>query len=488
MIRYAGFPTAVVYKQPATQPGKTVGTTPVQQLLWGDWLQVKSQGANGWVEVNARGEDGFLHESAMQAERLLEVTFVDIGQGDGAIVTMPDDRQVLIDAGEADNMYRFLRWRFGRFVQKLKLDAAVLTHSDMDHYKGLRPLVDEPQIEIGTLYHNGLVERVTADDNDMLGTRITQGGTKFVSGLIATHAQAQALLSDPAKRGSKLYPNLLWDALQSGRVGAIRSLAVGDGHVPGYGPGSPGEVELKVLGPVPEVVNGAPAMRWFGDVGKTKNGHSVSLMAVYRNVSIFLGGDLNIPSERHLLAHHTGLDPEPSPGDEEEALIVAARRVFQCDVAKSCHHGSADFDDLFLRALNPIATVISSGDDEPHGHPRSDTLGAVGKSSRGRRPLIFSTELARSAPERIKHPNLLRQQLAEAAAGTTPAAQARFAALLATLERSDAIYGAINLRTDGHRIVLAQKMENVKPSKKWDVYGLEPDAAGILHYKSKYEE
>ena len=28
----------------------------------------------------------------------------------------------------------------------------------------------------------------------------------------------------------------------------------------------------------------------------------------------------------------------------------------------------------FMRAVNSAATVISSGDEESHGHPRSDTL------------------------------------------------------------------------------------------------------------------
>src|SRR5215207_5961693 len=75
------------------------------------------------------------------------------------------------------------------------------------------------------------------------------------------------------------------------------------------------------------------------------------------------------------------------------------RETFEADVAKACHHGSADFTDLFLRAVNPTAAIVSSGDNESYAHPRPDALGAFGKCGRGSRPLIFSTELARSVTQ-----------------------------------------------------------------------------------------
>ncbi len=44
-----------------------------------------------------------MKRSDLQDERLLEVNFVDIGQGDGTFIVTPDDRFMLIDAGESDN-------------------------------------------------------------------------------------------------------------------------------------------------------------------------------------------------------------------------------------------------------------------------------------------------------------------------------------------------------------------------------------------------
>lgn len=187
---------------------------------------------------------------------------------------------------------------------------------------------------------------------------------------------------------------------------------------------------------------------------------------MYRNLSVLLGGDLNVPSEKYLLEHYTAMDPDNAA--TADALVTSARQTFESDIAKACHHGSADFTDLFLRAVNALATVISSGDDEPHSHPRPDALGALGKWGRGPRPLLFSTELARSANENIKKPNELRARInalvAEKLAATTDAerqaAQDKLDDALATLERSVAVYGG--------RLVEAQHVAHIG-SWEWDV-------------------
>jgi beta-lactamase superfamily II metal-dependent hydrolase len=107
-----------------------------------------------------------------------------------------------------------------------------------------------------------------------------------------------------------------------------------------------------------------------GNTGFTKNGHSVVLRLTYGNVRMLLGGDLNIPSEKLLLKTLMGEDV-PEKKTERTTFINSARKKLEVDIAKSCHHGSADFSSLFLGAVNPIVTVISSGDDEPHSNPRA---------------------------------------------------------------------------------------------------------------------
>ncbi|MFL6794807.1 MAG: ComEC/Rec2 family competence protein [Sphingomicrobium sp.] len=477
---FAGFPTALIRE--------TAGGKPLKQLLWGDYVTLTGTAQNGWQPARSRDVSGFIAEAELTPNRLLEIVFVDIGQGDGALVVTPDDRHLIVDAGEGDNMYRFLRWRYGRFANPFRFEAAVISHSDQDHYKGFAPIFEEAKLSFGAIYHNGIVERAGTEP---LGPR--SGG--YLTSVIETHQQLKDLVGQAAVRGSKQYPTMLHKALTSGRVANTRGVSSADGYLPNFAPGQ-APLAIELLAPVRDQVNGANRLRWFGDAGKTKNGHSVVLRIVYGDISILLGGDLNIPAEYHLLAKHTGY-PAPPADQDRSAMLEGARKVFRSDVAKACHHGSADFTDLFLQSVDSLVTVISSGDDEPYAHPRADALGAVGRWGRGGRPLVFSTELARSARDTMTRPAVWRQKLLEAQSvlNALPAGAARDKAqkkvddLLAQVERSIAVYGAINLRTDGKRIVMAQKIEAPRSKDKaWDIYVLEPDSNNVLRYSSKYED
>lgn len=492
---FAGFPSAVVCGLgPAGSAEPPAKLKAIKHLLWGDFLVCVGVSANGeYYRVKVRGVEGWIKASDTQKERLLEIVFVDIGQGDGALVVTPEDKKYVIDAGQGDNMLRFLRWRFG-FRKKVVFDAAIMSHSDIDHYGGFDHLFKEPNASFKTVYSNGLMERSSAKAGGTLGEPKAAHGKRYITDLVPDLAALQAFLGKPANWKGKKFPTMLQQAFAAGRFADYRMLDATQQHFPGHGAGS--SLEIQVLGPYPEILAGKPALRWFGDVGKTKNGHSVVFRFVMGGVSIFMGGDLNIESSRLLLEMHTGLSGKPKNAEEEAVLVAAGRAVFACDVAKACHHGSADTLLPMLKAINPVATVISSGDDEPHAHPRADALGAIARCSRGERPLLFSTELARSAKEAIKQPGVLRSQLKElaekmASAGDAKkkqAAQKKFDALVAKLDRSISVYGAINLRTDGTKVVMAYKLERSKPAKAWDIYVLEPAGrGGPLAYTSKYD-
>lgn len=276
--------------------------------------------------------------------------------------------------------------------------------------------------------------------------------------------------------------------MDSGRVDDFRMLCAepeGIAYLPGYGHDQ--RLAIQVLGPVPSGPPGSPKLPWFGEEGKTKNGNSVVLRIVYDQVSILLGGDLNIPAEEHLLRRYSGIDValKKLTDQQRREMIDKARQVLQSDIAKSCHHGSSDFSSEFLRAVNPLATVVSSGDQESYSHPQPDTLGTLGKWGRGDRPLIFSTELARSAEEKIEHPWKLRQQI-ELAARTGKEIEL-LEQLRHDLGRSVAVYGMISVRTDGRRVLFAQKLEQKSPDgRKWNLHQLLPDATGQLRYESKH--
>lgn len=76
--------------------------------------------------------------------RLLELNFVDVGQGDGCFIVTPDDERLLIDAGEGDNMMRFLFWRFNLARHpnwKINFKAGIVSHPDSDHHYGFSHLL-----------------------------------------------------------------------------------------------------------------------------------------------------------------------------------------------------------------------------------------------------------------------------------------------------------------------------------------------------------
>ncbi len=493
-MAFIGYPSAFLFPEPR----KMQNRSSVDHYPWGYFVSTTGERKNGFVQVRHRStaKDGtkrthaWIREDDLQENRILEVNFVDIGQGDGCFIVFPNDKRMVIDAGEGDNMYRFLRWRFNR--RKTKLHNVVISHPDKDHYFGFNQIVKDEKFSFGDVYHNGIVERTGSGS---LGPR-TSGSNSELTDVIETEAQLRALVSRADKRGRKLYPNLIHDILESGRVsGEVRMLRRADGHVPGFEPGKP--VVLEVLGPIARQQGQRLRLPWLGSIGETKNGHSVVLRLTFGGVSMLLGGDLNIPSEHYLLHQLTGLDPEPKNLDELEALLTVARRTFECDVMKACHHGSADFSEVFIESVNPIATVISSGDGESHSHPRPDALGTYGKHSRGRRPLIFSTELARSGKEHVGTPQAIQDRIEELIAVLRSAnatdeeksqAEKEINELTRRRERAVAVYGMITVRTDGVNAILTQKLEAKRGStgEKWDIHRLEPGPDGRLEYQSKH--
>jgi hypothetical protein len=141
-------------------------------------------------------------------------------------------------------------------------------------------------------------------------------------------------------------------------------------------------------------------------------------------------------------------------------------------VAKGCHHGSDDIDLRFVRAMKARVTVISSGDNEDYAHPRPLALGASArygreaKSVRGETlpPLLYSTELARSVrltqSAAVRETGVEGSQIDAAEAEIKPAERgAKFLPLDYIPIATDLIYGLINVRTDGTRVLCGYMKE-----------------------------
>ncbi|MDD3927325.1 MAG: DNA internalization-related competence protein ComEC/Rec2 [bacterium] len=78
------------------------------------------------------------------ADRLdsrLKVTFLDVGQGDAALIRLPDGETVLIDGGQAPLATRLRNMGIGR------LRAVILTHPHYDHLGGLLSVVSQIKVD-----------------------------------------------------------------------------------------------------------------------------------------------------------------------------------------------------------------------------------------------------------------------------------------------------------------------------------------------------
>lgn len=93
-------------------------------------------------------------------EGLLRVTQLDVGQGDAALVDLPDGRAMLIDAGPPGVGLRVLSPLL-RARRRSKIDVVVLTHPHPDHYGGLAELLGE--VRVGEVWTNRQGERESPD-------------------------------------------------------------------------------------------------------------------------------------------------------------------------------------------------------------------------------------------------------------------------------------------------------------------------------------
>ncbi len=457
------------------------GNKKLLELLWGDQVRLLEAGASR-SKVRARGKTGFVKNTALDGESLLEVYFIDVGQGDGILIRTPDGRHIMIDGGykresqpTGKNAADFVDWKFARDygLKQIHLDVMMASHNDADHYGGLADLLDIDQSEeleakdvrVDVFYHAGVAWWINpANGKRWLGP--TSPDKKFLTQLMGNRLQVLDALkvnANPKLQGE--WGEFMEKATKAitidGSATPIHRLSQLDGHVPGFD-GSNDSVAIRILAPFESQVDGKPVLHNYGSTAsKNTNGNSLLLRLDYKRSRILLTGDLNAASQQTLLEDYTG-----------------DRIEFLCDVAKSCHHGSDDVSYEFLSAMRPGVTVISSGDNEGHDHPRPDVVAASATTgfleiSRDRivTPLVYSTELARSInlgkPTRltvsdptgvkvVEEKNLGTVKIdAEVtkAGDLNPSSVTR--RLSSTYIVAGLIYGLINVRTDGEKILCA---------------------------------
>jgi len=187
-------------------------------------------------------------------------------------------------------------------------------------------------------------------------------------------------------------------------------------------------------------------------VSHTINGHSIAFRLTYGRVRFNFTGDLN-----------------------HESMTLLRNRIpladLEAEIVKTPHHGSADFDFQALKAMRPVVSMISSGDEsasKEYIHPRATLVAALGKVSRDDTAIVLCTELAAFFEKRDdSHRRSLIASFYdgdEALTITRRDLHTFYAATRRSAEDAKALpsyfgfertnFGIIHVRTDGERVLV----------------------------------
>lgn len=252
--------------------------------------------------------------------KLMEIHFVDVGQGDAIYIEFPDGKDMLIDAGDRDSDYTqaLISYINNYGSASDGIDYVMLTHVDADHVGGMDNILE----------------------------------TYVVRNIYMPNIGTEA--SDP-ERGywtTQTYKQFYDAAYYEGAT-----IKYNEGNFVIEGD----SWKIDVYAPVASEYDNFDK---DSKGSKEKNDMSPVMIIEYAGVRTLLSGDLNSTAESNLFTW-----------SEEDFITRTGMSKIDCSVIKAGHHGSRDSTSTaLLEFSDPEHVIICCGVDNTYGHPHQEVL------------------------------------------------------------------------------------------------------------------
>ena len=279
----------------------------------------------------------------------LQVTFLDVGQGDCIFLQTENGDSYLTDGGSSSvskvGKYRMIP--FLKYQGASQIKAVFVSHADSDHYNGIAELLEQAELE-GIRVEN-LVLTDIADECR------SEGYEELVE-----LAEQNGITVQLLHEGQQLQDGeLLFQCLHPSK---------------GYRAEDLNETSMVLL-----VTYWEFSMLLTGDVQGAGEEHLTQELQDWKEPGVTQMQDVIRISGEEESMEEESIEDERIEGQIEEKRpqnkIGANHAETELTILKVAHHGSKNStSEEFLKAANPKLAIISCGEGNRYGHPHEETL------------------------------------------------------------------------------------------------------------------
>lgn len=284
----------------------------------------------------------------------LQVTFLDVGQGDCIFLQTENGDSYLTDGGSSSvskvGKYRMIP--FLKYQGASQIKAVFVSHADSDHYNGIAELLEQAELE-GIRVEN-LVLTDIADECR------SEGYEELVE-----LAEQNGITVQLLHEGQQLQDGeLLFQCLHPSK---------------GYRAEDLNETSMVLL-----VTYWEFSMLLTGDVQGAGEEHLTQELQDWKEPGVTQMQDVIRISGEEESMEEESIEDERIEGQIEEKRpqnkMGANHTETELTILKVAHHGSKNStSEEFLKAANPKLAIISCGEGNRYGHPHEETLERLDK-------------------------------------------------------------------------------------------------------------